>query len=185
MEPLEGKAFRESHLEDLIDHYWGSVNHIASLIKASELKAGLILSFYGILLNLIYQSAGAWIQLNTQDFTWYFLLGSWAIATLLSISFCIRCFMPRIEKNYDKNIFFFEDIISKFGTIKDFSKIFYEISLNEERLFQQMGEQIYINAKIASWKFGNVKKAIRFLAASLVLLFVVVIYYGVFILQLS
>jgi hypothetical protein len=42
-----------------------------------------------------------------------------------------------------------------------------------------MGEQIYINAKIAGWKFGNVKYAIRLLAISLVLLAAVVIFYSV------
>ena len=47
---------QDSHVADMVDHYWGSINYVTSLIKASELKAGLILSFYGILLNLIYQS---------------------------------------------------------------------------------------------------------------------------------
>ena len=45
---------KNKHTDDLIDHYWGSINYISSLIKASELKAGLILTFYGILLNFIY-----------------------------------------------------------------------------------------------------------------------------------
>lgn len=85
--------------------------------------------------------------------------------------------MPKIEGNYSDNIFFFGDVISKFGTIKDFSETFYKISLNEEQLFQQMGEQIFISSKIADWKFGNVKKAFRFLAIGLVLLFAAFVYY--------
>lgn len=181
MKPAKNNENRASHLEDLIDHYWGSINHVASLIKASEIKAGLILSFYGILLNFIYQSADSWIRLDVKDISWYLLLGLWLGSTIISIFFCIRCFMPRIEKNYDANIFFFGDITSRFGTIREFSETFYKISLNEEQLFQQMGEQIYINAKIAGWKFENVKKAIRFLAISLILLAVVVIYYSIFI----
>ena len=44
------------HTEELVDHYWGSINYVSSLIRASEIKAGLILSFYGILFNIIYPS---------------------------------------------------------------------------------------------------------------------------------
>lgn len=180
MKPAENKTYRDAHLEDLIDHYWGSLNHISSLIKASEIKAGLILSFYGILLNFIYQSDPPLITLSIKDPWWDILLSSlWTGATILSIFFCVRCFMPRIEESYDDNVLFFGDITTKFGTIKEFAKTFYLISIDEEQLFQQMGEQIYINAKIAGWKFGNVKYAIRFLVISLVLLAGVVVFSSV------
>jgi hypothetical protein len=85
--------------------------------------------------------------------------------------------MPKIEGSYDKNIFFFGDVISKFGNIKQFSKTFYTVSLDEDRLFEQLGEQIFIISKIAAWKFRNVKRAIYLLALSLFLLLVVVVYY--------
>lgn len=181
MEPSKDKISRDAHLEDLIDHYWGSLSHISSLVKASEIKAGLILSFYGILLNFVYQSVTTWIDASISSVLWYVLFSAWITTTIISIFFCVRCFMPRIEENYDHNIFFFGDITTKFGTIKEFSRTFYRISIDEEQLFQQMGEQIYINAKIAGWKFNNVKKAIRFLAISLILLAAVVIYYSVFV----
>jgi hypothetical protein len=136
MEPAENKTYRDAHLEDLIDYYWGSLNHISSLIKASEIKAGLILSFYGILLNFIYQSATSWLNHSLSSTFWYLLLGLWAATTILSIFFCVRCFMPRIEESYDDNIFFFGDITTKFGTIKEFTQTFYRISIDEELLFQ-------------------------------------------------
>jgi hypothetical protein len=47
--------FKNKHTDDLVDHYWASISYMQDLIKSSELKAGLILSFYGILLNFIYQ----------------------------------------------------------------------------------------------------------------------------------
>jgi hypothetical protein len=177
MEHTGKNAVRDTHLADLVDHYWGSINHVTGLIRASEIKAGLILSFYGILLNLIYQGAGSWIDPDKYDFIGYVLIGLWICTVTISIFFSIRCFMPKIEEYYSDNIFFFGDVISKFGTIKDFSEIFYKISLNEEQLFKQMGEQIFISSKIADWKFVNVKKAFRFLAIGLVLLFAAVIYY--------
>lgn len=179
MESKENTQPRDSHVADLIDHYWGSINYVTSLIKASEIKAGLILSFYGILLNLIYQSAGSWIDPEKSDIIWYVLIGLWTSTTAISIFFCVRCFIPRIEEDYADNIFFFGDVITKFGTIKEFAKTFYQISLNEEQLFEQMGEQIYITSKIAAWKFENVKRAIRFLAIGLVLLLITIVYYSV------
>jgi hypothetical protein len=177
MEQAENKAARDTHLADLVDHYWGSINHVTGLIRASEIKAGLILSFYGILLNLIYQGADSWINPDKFDLIGHVLIGLWICTVTISIFFSIRCFIPKIEENYSDNIFFFGDVISKFGAIQDFSETFYKISLNEEQLFKQMGEQIFITSKIADWKFVNVKKAIRFLAIGLVLLFAAVIYY--------
>ena len=156
-----------SHTEELVDHYWGSINYVFSLIKASEIKAGLILSFYGILLNIIY------------DNTWliYILIMSWVISTIISIYYSIRCFIPKIEDTYDPNIFFFGDIISKFGTIREFSQTFYNISLTEEELFDHLGQQVFINSKISAYKFKCVNYAIRFLAIGLAILFLTVLCY--------
>ncbi|MFS4493267.1 Pycsar system effector family protein [Maribacter sp. 2308TA10-17] len=174
--PLE-VSNKGTHREELVDHYWGSMNHVNGMIKASEIKAGLILSFYGILLNLIYQSIQPSLGMSTIDTLLYTIAGFWFLATAVSIYFCIRCFTPKIEGNYDHNVFFFGDVITKFGDIKQFAKTFYEISLDEKELFQQLGEQIFVISKIAAWKFKNVKRAILFLAISLALLLITVVYY--------
>ncbi len=174
---IQEQKIKNKHTDDLVDHYWGSINYVTSLIKASELKAGLILTFYGILLNFIYQSWGMLIQGVSNDLIFYALVGVWFCCTGASIFFSVRCFMPKIEGNYDKNIFFFGDVISKFGNIKEFARTFYTVSLDEDQLFEQLGEQIYIISKIAAWKFRNVKRAIYLLAVGLFLLLVVVVYY--------
>lgn len=168
---------KNKHTDDLIDHYWGSISYVSSLIKASEIKAGLILSFYGILLNFVYQNIGLVLAHFENDTLIYFLLTTWFACAIVSIYFSIRCFMPRIESKYDKNIFFFGDVISKFGDINQFSKTFFEISLDEKQLFNQLGQQIFINAKIANLKFQNVQKALKFLAIQFVVLLVIVLYY--------
>jgi hypothetical protein len=168
---------KNAHTEELVDHYWGSINYISSLIKASELKAGLILSFYGILLNFVFKSFETLFDGTSNDFWLYLLVGAWFICTAASVFYCVRCFIPKIEGNYDKNMFFFGDITTKFGGIKEFSKTFYKASVDEEQLFGQLGEQIYIISKIAAWKFRNVKRAIKLLALGLMLLFMTVAYY--------
>lgn len=169
----------QGHAEELVDHYWGSINYVLGLIRASEVKAGLILTFYGILLNFIFQQIGLLMTGGPREIVLYTLLGAWFLCTATSIYFSIRCFMPRLEGSFDKNVFYFGDVITKFGTIKEFSKIFYNISLNEEELFDQLGQQIYIISKIAALKFKYVNRSLRFLAFSLLIFLVVSIYYAV------
>ncbi|WP_373518572.1 Pycsar system effector family protein [Pricia sp.] len=175
------RSVKNPHAEELVDHYWGSINYVFGLIKASELKAGLILSFYGILLNLIYQHLGTFFHTGSDQILLLILLGLWLVCTGVSIYFSVRCFMPRIEGKYDKNIFFFGDVISKFGNIQEFSRTFYTISLNEEELFLQLGQQIFIISKIADFKFRNVNRSIRFLALGLFLLLAIAAYHTVLI----
>lgn len=174
----EEKSIRTSHAEDMVDHYWGSINYIMGLIQASELKAGLLLSFYGILLNFMYQKMEEIFSIFPNNVPLYILLGLWFGCTVISIFFCIRCFIPRIEAKYDKNIFFFGDVITKFGGIKEFSKTFYKISMDEEQLFDQLGQQIFIISKITALKFKNVNKALRFLAWGILVLLITVVYYA-------
>ncbi len=168
---------RASHAEDLVDHYWGSINYVTGLIKASELKAGLILSFYGILLNFIYQSTGTLLEKVANEIFIYVLIALWVCCTAASVFFCVRCFIPKIEGKFAPNVFFFGDVISKFGDVRQFSKTFHRVSLDETELFDQLGEQIFIISKIAAWKFRNVQRAIRFLGLGLLLLFVTASYY--------
>ena len=85
--------------------------------------------------------------------------------------------MPRIEAKYDKNILFFNDIVSKYGTIDEFSKTFFEVSLDEDHIFKHLGHQIYINAKIAAMKFKDVNQSIRLLAISIFILLTLGAYY--------
>jgi hypothetical protein len=169
----KSKVKKNKHTDDLIDHYWGSINYVSGLIKASEIKAGLILSFYGILLNFTYNYLEMVLTEAANKPFLYFLLAAWFLCTAISIYFSVRCFMPKIEAKYEKNIFFFGDVISKFGNVKEFAKTFHKISSDEDQLFDQLGQQIYIISKIAAYKFSCVNKALRFLAIGLLLLLII------------
>jgi hypothetical protein len=177
--PMQEVEESPGHAEELVDHYWGSINYVLDLIRASEVKAGLILSFYGILLNFIFPQVQSVLLSESTQVVMFVLLGAWFLCMTTSIYFSIRCFMPRIEGNYDKNVFFFGDVISKFGTIKEFSRTFYRISLSQEELFDQLGQQIFIISKIAALKFKYVNRSLRYLALGLMMLLVVIIYYAI------
>ncbi len=174
---VEDIYVKNKHTDDLVDHYWFSINYVASLIKASELKAGLILSFYGILLNFIYQGVSLLLRQFPHNVIIFILIGLWFCCIVVSIYFSIRCFIPRFEAKFGKNILFFRDVITKFGSIDEYSKTFFEISKDEDLLFHQLGHQIFIISKIANVKFKYVQMSLRFLAASLVVLLVTSIYY--------
>jgi len=175
--PTIPNHIKNKHTDDLIDHYWGSINYVSNLIRASEIKAGLVLSFYGILLNFIYQSVQMIHDAHANEIIVYGLLSLWFCCTIASIFFSVRCFIPRLEVKYDKNIFFFRDVVSKFGNINEFSKTFFDVSVDEDKIFLQLGHQIYINSKIATMKFKDVNRSIRFLAIGIFLLLILVGYY--------
>ena len=172
-----------SHTEELVDHYWGSINYVLGLIRASEVKAGLILSFYGILFNFVFSQMETVITEGSVQIILYVQLVIWFLCTVTSIYFSVRCFMPRIEGKYDKNVFFFGDVISKFGTIKEFSRTFYKISLDEEELFDQLGQQIFVISEIAHLKFKYVNRSLQFLGLGLLVFLSMVAYYIVVIIS--
>ncbi|MCI2229699.1 DUF5706 domain-containing protein [Polaribacter sp. MSW13] len=169
IEDLDGK--------DLSFHYWGTMKYFIGLIKSSELKAGLILSFYGIIFNFVYQNIDNAKGSFTSFGFAHILAVLWLVSTLISMYYSVRSFIPRIEKNYEKNVFFFGDIISKFGDIKEFSQAFMDVNIDKEKLYDQLGQQIYINAKITAAKFKNVNKSLRYLAISLAILLILIIKY--------
>lgn len=168
---------------DLLVNYWNTISQVTGLIKASELKAGLILSFYGILLNFVYNTASTLLTTAGNHIILWIFIFLWSLSTAISVFFCMRCFIPKIERQYDRSIFFFGDVVTKFGSIKEFADIFYSISKNEDLLFKQLGEQIFVISKIASWKFKNVHQALRFLAIALVFLFLTLAYFGILVLS--
>lgn len=166
-EDLQGK--------DLGFHYWGAMQYIVGLIKSSELKAGLILSFYGIIFNFVYQNVNSSKE-SFENFGFVHIIAIlWLTATIISIYYSVRSFIPRIEKNYDPNVFFFGDVISKFGDIKEYSQKLIETNVDKQKLYEQLGQQIYINSKITAAKFKNVNASLKYLAISLGLLLILVI----------
>jgi hypothetical protein len=165
--------------EDLMDHYWYLITYIHGLIKASELKAGLILSFYGIVLNLYFQYIDELLTTSQYDWIVILFLAGWFLLTMISMYYSFRCFLPLILNKYNKNVFFFGDVISSFGSIEEYAQKLYQVSNNRKTLFSQLGEQVYINSKIAATKFGFVNKSVRFLAINIILLLLFSIIYSI------
>jgi len=154
--------------EDKLSVYWESINYIVGLNRSSEIKAGLIISFYGLLLGVVLQVV---TSLETT-----FKLTSLLIVVLLifaffvcrSIYFSFRCFLPQIETKFNTNMFFFHDVITKYGDINSFSGKFIDLLDDEERLYTQLGEQIFVNSLIADKKFADVNNSVKNLVYSFI-----------------
>lgn len=160
---------------DLNFHYWKSLGNLIALIKSSELKAGLILSFFGIIFSFVYQNVER-VKVSLAEFNiLYALLLFWLISTLISIYHSVNTFIPRIEKKYDANLFFFEDIITKFGDVHEFSNTLLKETMDKSKIYEQLGQQIFINAKITSVKFKNVNLSIRYMVISLLFLLLIIL----------
>ena len=161
--------------EEKIIVYWETIRHISELNKTAELKAGLIMSFFGLVLGVVFEMA-----LNMESnfepnavlviivMTYFFFVGR-------SIYFAFKCFLPQIETSFDKNMFFFYDAITHYGDIRSYSKKFHGLLENDKALYDQLGQQIFVHSLIASKKLGNVNKSVRNLAYSFVLMMIAVL----------
>jgi|TARA_R110002051_G_scaffold116589_1_gene190146 hypothetical protein len=168
--------------EDKINVYWQGISYINGLNRSSEIKAGLIISFYGLLIGVVFKMATGLesnLHLNVL-LSVTFMIFIFFVSR--SIYFSFRCFMPQIETKFDPNMFFFHDVVTKYGSINEYSKKMMDLMDDEEQLYDQLGEQIFVNSLIASKKFTDVNRSVKNLVYSFIplLLSVVILLIQVF-----
>ena len=157
------------------NNYWEQLERLEKLIRASELKAGVIFSFHSLILGL-FADRLLYIQTIFQESTIHVILAClWILSVIISIYFCFKCFMPRIESKYDKNVFFFKDAAYSFGNIRKYSEKLMKVCNSKEELFVMLSEQIHIESIIINKKFESVQKSIKFFAISFILLIVMLL----------
>lgn len=168
---------RAGHLnpEEKLIVYWESIRHISELSRTAELKAGLIMSFFGLVLGVVFEMALNLESNFKPNALLIIIVGTYFFFVGRSIFYAFKCFLPRIETSFDKNMFFFYDVITNFGDIRSFSKQFHELLENDRDLYDQLGQQIFVHSLIASKKLGNVNKSVRNLAYSFVLMMLAVL----------
>ena len=159
------------------NNYWEQLERLEKLIRASELKAGIIFSFHSLILGLFVDKLLFFQEVFKGDIVFIVLVSLWICFVLVSIYFCFKCFMPRIEMNYKDNVFFFKDAVYAFGNKETYSKKLMEICNSEEEFFEQLSFQIHAESKIIDKKFDCVQKSIRFFALSFLITITLLIYY--------
>jgi hypothetical protein len=158
------------------NNYWEQLERLEKLVRASELKAGIVFSFHTIIFGIFIERIVLFGKLFNESTIFIVFVFSWIFTVLLSIFYCFKSFIPRIETKFDKNVFFFRDAANSFGDVKQFSKNLMEVCGDNEKLFTQLSEQIHIESKIIDRKFISINKSIIFLIISVVLVIIIFLY---------
>ena len=157
------------------ENYWMQLQRLERLIRASELKAGLIFSFHSLILGFFFDRMEHLQQIFQNNIFFLILLFLWLIFVIISLFFSIKCFIPKLELKYDKNVFFFRDAVSRFGDIKEYRKKIIDVCNNQEDLFKHLSEQIHVESKIIDYKFKCVKRSIKFFAISFIFVMLMIV----------
>lgn len=157
------------------NNYWEQLERLEKLIRASELKAGVIFSFHGLILGVFFDRLEQLSPLFEEGIVFIILACFWMLTSLISIYFCFKCFKPQITKKYEKNVLFFRDAVYSFGSIEKYTKNLIEIFGEEEEFYTQLGQQIYIESMIIDKKFQHVENAIKYFAISFIFIIIIVI----------
>ncbi len=149
------------------NNYWEQLERLEKLIRASELKAGIIFSFHSLIIGLFIDRIEQFQPIIQSSKVFVVIAFLWMACVLVSIYYCFKCFKPQIELKYEKNVFFFRDAVYAFGDVKAYSKRLMEICQGEE-IYEQLSQQIHIESKIIDQKFLCVHKSIKFFGLSFI-----------------
>ena len=151
------------------NNYWEQLERLEKLIRASEMKAGVIFSFHSLILGLFVDRIDFIKPLLTENVVFLVLTCLWLLFVLISIFYCFKCFIPQMELKYEPNVFFFMDAVKAFGSAEEFSKKLMEVCATEEELYTQLSEQIHVESKIIDEKFKSVKKSLQCFGISFII----------------
>jgi hypothetical protein len=164
-------------MEQDTNNYWEQLERLEKLIRASELKAGILFSFHSLILGLFVDRLQNFEDIMKSSYVFIGLTILWIIAVLISIYFCFRCFQPNIQMKYKRNVFFFRDAARKFNSVDKFVNEITKICQTNEEVVKRLSEQIHAESVIIDQKFYHVKKAIQFFLLSFIFIMLMVIYW--------
>lgn len=157
------------------EQYWNILKNNQEMIRFSEVKAGLVISVYGILFSVLLNGYSA-IRLEVAGWPWYLIIVviAFVVLTLTSLYFAFKCFRPRFENKNPTSVIYFGDIVADFKEYKLYHEFLEKIVNDDRDMSTQLAEQIHTNSSIARRKFQAISKSIRFLFFSLFFLIVLV-----------
>tara|TARA_R110001583_G_scaffold1775_5_gene13623 strand:+ start:4851 stop:5366 length:516 start_codon:yes stop_codon:yes gene_type:complete len=157
-------------------NFWQQIDRLEKLIRAAEVKAGILFSFHSFIIGLFINRLEFFSSFFTGNILLLIFAICWILLVLISIYFCFNCFMPKLELKYDDNVFFYKDAIDKFGNLDEFKEKITQVCTTDEDLYEQLSEQIHAECKIVDKKFLSIKKAIKFFAFSLIFVVLILAY---------
>lgn len=167
--------FRKALLGVEPENYWEQIERLERLIRASELKAGIIFSFHSLVVGVFFDRMDHLSETFHNSGIFTILVILWLLIVFVSVFYALQCFIPKMELKFEKNVFFFKDTVNAFGDVNHYSKTLMKTVADREKLFDQLGQQIYIESKIVETKFRSVKKAMRFMGISFIFIVLIMI----------
>ncbi|MEL7120121.1 MAG: Pycsar system effector family protein [Bacteroidota bacterium] len=161
-------------MNEKLEFYWYSLNKTLDHIKFSDGKAALLLSFYGILISLLFTQSEQVVEqyVNGPGLKRILLVLNVAFS-LISIYFAFNTINPRLKNPGSTSIIYFGDIHKKYKTPKEFFEFGNQKFEDPDAIFRDLSDQLYVNSSIAYKKFFNVSWALRFFVVSIVTFLIV------------
>lgn len=161
-------------MEQDTNNYWEQLERLEKLIRASELKAGILFSFHSLVLGLFVDRMQNFEHMFKDSIPFLVLAILWAVAVIVSIYYCFRCFQPSLQLKYKTNVFFFRDVAKEYDSVKSYVKEITRICQNNEEVVKRLSEQIHAESVIIEEKFFNVKRAIQYFLLSFIFILLMV-----------
>ncbi|WP_323756514.1 Pycsar system effector family protein [Roseivirga sp.] len=156
-------------------NYWEQLERLDRLIRAAEIKAGLIFSFHSLFIGVVIDKIANVSLFMEGSLLYAGMVCLWFALVIVSLFFALRCFRPQMEMNFDTNAFFFIDANRNYGDVKGFRDAYRDINQDPDKLYGQLAEQIYVHSKIIDFKFATVQKSLKFLSLSFFWLLILII----------
>jgi hypothetical protein len=158
------------------ERYWEILQLNIEWLRFSETKATLILTVYGIIFTIAYTNSTAVFESLKDSFWIVMLIFAYGAASLTSITYAFLCVNPALKNPNSTSIIYFGHIY------KDLTQAAYKarakaIIDDEEKLTDQITEQIHTISKIAWIKYRNVGWSLRFFIGSLVIILIAIFSY--------
>jgi hypothetical protein len=155
-------------MEQDTNNYWEQLERLEKLIRASELKAGILFSFHSLIIGLFVDRIQTFQNMFQDSMPFLIFSILWVFGVVISIYYCFKCFQPNIQLKYKTNVFFFRDAAREFDDVDSFVKEITSICQTNEEIVKRLSEQIHAESLIIDKKFYNVKKAIQFFLISFI-----------------
>jgi hypothetical protein len=157
------------------EQYWQILKNNQEMIRFSEVKAGIVISVYGVLFSVLLNSSTL-IREKIMDWPWYLVLflALFIVVTLTSLYYAFKCFRPRFENKNPTSVIYFGDVVSDFPEYKSYHAYLEKIVIDDGDMSVQLAEQIHTNSSIATKKFQAVSKSIKLLFVDIFLLILLV-----------
>jgi len=160
---------------DKLNNYWKILQTNLDWIRASDQKATIILTIYGIIIPFVNSRSEELFESISGHPEIIIFMSLAGMASLVSMYSAFRCLTPRIFKNFRPSVIFFGSIVEQYPDDESYLGALRKKMAVEELIEEEIAEQIFINSRVAFRKFKDVSRAIRFFALGLSFLIISII----------